>query len=70
MRRYFVFCPFNSMSWWLTHPSLLPHCVLQVLDLIEDASASAQILDFKVGKDRSTPTEMRIQLFTAGAPEE
>jgi alpha-aminoadipic semialdehyde synthase len=37
--------------------------VNRVLDLIEDAGASAHILDFKVGKDRSTPTEMRVQLF-------
>lgn len=39
----------------------------QVLDLIEDAQASAQILDFHVGKDRSTPTEMRVQLFCPAA---
>ena len=35
-----------------------------ILDLIEDQAASARILDFKVGKDRLTPTEMRLQIFS------
>lgn len=36
----------------------------QLLDAIEDSATSAHIVDFRVGKDRTTPTELRLQLFT------
>ena len=39
----------------------------KALDVIEDKGASAQIIDFKVGRDRSAPTELRLQLFASGA---
>lgn len=36
----------------------------QLLDAIEDSATSAHIVDFRVGKDRTTPTELRLQLFS------
>lgn len=39
-----------------------------MLDLLESKSFSARILDFHVGKDRMTPTEMRVQVFAPSAP--
>jgi len=39
----------------------------KALDVIEDKGASAQIIDFKVGRDRSAPTELRLQLFPSGS---
>lgn len=38
----------------------------KILDTIEHSSASAHIIDFHVGKDRSTPTELRLQVFASG----
>jgi len=35
----------------------------KALDLIEDKRASAHIIDFKVGRDRSAPTELRLQII-------
>lgn len=40
--------------------------ISKVLDAIEDSSTSAHIVDFKLGKDRDTPTELRLQLFNPG----
>jgi hypothetical protein len=41
--------------------------ISKVLDAIEDSSTSAHIVDFKLGKDRTTPTELRLQLFAPAA---
>lgn len=43
---------------------LLP-ASLQILDIVEGHNASTRILDFHVGKDRTTPTELRLQIFTS-----
>ena len=43
------------------------HYMNKALDLIEDRGASAQIIDFKVGRDRNAPTELRLQIFPSEA---
>jgi alpha-aminoadipic semialdehyde synthase len=35
----------------------------KILDRVEECGGSARILDFTVGKDRSTPTELRLQVL-------
>ena len=35
----------------------------KILDIVEDGAASASIVNFQVGRDRSTPTELSLQLF-------
>jgi alpha-aminoadipic semialdehyde synthase len=42
--------------------------VNRALDLVEDRGLSAQVVDFRVGRDRSTPTEMRLQVFARAGP--
>jgi hypothetical protein len=42
----------------------------QALDLVEEHGASARILDFHVGRDRSTPTELRLQIFAPPVADE